>query len=559
VRIPGDLVQRFGRRELKVSLRTTDGRKARAEGARVRARAYDFFERLRQDPMLTDDEIIQLARGFYIEKTAEASDWRGLADHEPRLREVHEAQIAGRAALEDEIRRDLRAGRPDLVWTEAEVLMHDLGRPEEIDENSAQFRKLCHFMLRGLLEATRRAREEDDCVFGGEPMDPVFKDLDSIKVPQPSPAPPPSDPPAVALVIPAAQALRLGDVLDLWKAENRPRDRTISDFTTQIRRFIEINGDVPVADITTEHVRLFKNEMLKFPAVVKASDRHRTVAELVAMATTNGAARLSPRTVKDKALGALSAILGYAAGNGLRDGNPASRMPVGGTNKTKTEEPLRLPYTTEDLKLIFGSPVFTEGKRPRGGAGETAKWLPLLALFSGARLEELGRLRVSDVGVEDGIRFLFIHGQAGGKGVKTAKSRRKVPVHPDLERLGFLDYADQRRTTGPNAPLFPDLKSERDEITAAFSQWWGRYIDDLGIEDSRKVFHSFRHTVKRVLRNAGVEKTLRDALMGHAHEDVAEEYGLDEEGWGISLPVLAEALRRLDYPAELRALLDAIH
>ena len=46
--------------------------------------------------------------------------------------------------------------------------------------------------------------------------------------------------------------------------------------------------------------------------------------------------------------------------------------------------------------------------------------------------------------------------------------------------------------------------------------------------------------------------------MGHAHDDIAEEYGLDEEGWGISLPVLDQAMRRLDYPAELRTLLDAI-
>jgi integrase len=550
-RVPDDLALRLGRRELKVSLRTTDGRIARAQVARFRARAYDLFERLRCDPMLTDDEIIYLAQWFYREKVAENHHWRGMADHEPRLQEAHEAKIAERPGLEEEIRRDLRAGRPGLVWTDAEMLMHDLGRPEEVDENSVQFRKLCHFMLRGLLEATRRAREEDDCVFGGEPTDPVFKGLDDAGVPAIPAAPVAVSPPAAAAPAPAnpnRQVLGLREVLDLWQAENKPRERTASDFATQIRRFIEVNGDVPVANITASHVRAFKDAMLRFPAVVKAQDRGLTVPDLVAKAKAANAACLSPRTVKDKALGALSAVLGYAAASDLRDGNPAAQMKVGGTVR---HEPTRLPFTLGELLRIFSSPVFSRGERPLGGAGEAAKWLPVLALLTGARLEELGRLRVCDVAIEQGVHYLFIRRVTGGKDVKTGQSRRKVPIHPELERFGFLAYVEERRAAGADAPLFPALKSQRGEITAAFSQWWGRYMKEIGLDDSRKVFHSFRHTVKRELRNAAVEKTLRDALMGHAHKDVAEEYGVDEEGSGVALPALYRAMCRLEYPEEL--------
>lgn len=38
-------------------------------------------------------------------------------------------------------------------------------------------------------------------------------------------------------------------------------------------------------------------------------------------------------------------------------------------------------YSIEDLNTIFRFPVFTRGERPIGGAGEAAKWLPLMGLF----------------------------------------------------------------------------------------------------------------------------------------------------------------------------------
>ncbi|MGA7326889.1 MAG: hypothetical protein WBX25_20965 [Rhodomicrobium sp.] len=46
------------------------------------------------------------------------------------------------------------------------------------------------------------------------------------------------------------------------------------------------------------------------------------------------------------------------------------------------------------MNLIFSFPIFTKGERPKGGGGEAAKWLPLLAAFTGARLEELGQALV---------------------------------------------------------------------------------------------------------------------------------------------------------------------
>jgi integrase len=71
--------------------------------------------------------------------------------------------------------------------------------------------------------------------------------------------------------------------------------------------------------------------------------------------------------------------------------DPFSRM------RLRADEPTRESFTPEELKAVFGGPVFTEGARPAGGKGEAAFWLPLLALFTGARRSELAGLTVDNL------------------------------------------------------------------------------------------------------------------------------------------------------------------
>jgi hypothetical protein len=78
-------------------------------------------------------------------------------------------------------------------------------------------------------------------------------------------------------------------------------------------------------------------------------------------------------------------------------------------------------------------------------------WVPLVALFSDARLNELEQLEVTDVQEGTGVTVLKIttlwDGDDPGdeKLIKTVAGERIVPIHPELMRLGFLDYVKQRR------------------------------------------------------------------------------------------------------------------
>ena len=64
-----------------------------------------------------------------------------------------------------------------------------------------------------------------------------------------------------------------------------------------------------------------------------------------------------------------------------------------------------------------------------------------------------------------------------------------------------------------------------------------------GIIDRRKVFHSFRHTVKDAFREAEVPKEVYDAIQGHTVRDESGKYGR-----GYSLRRLADAMEKLAYP-----------
>jgi integrase len=94
-----------------------------------------------------------------------------------------------------------------------------------------------------------------------------------------------------------------------------------------------------------------------------------------------------------KLLAALSSVLTWGKRNGYLTNDPSDGI-TGAMRKVNHNDTTgRLPYSSDDLKLIF--------KTQRDTAAN--HWLPWLALYTGARLEELGQLRKADVRIEDGI------------------------------------------------------------------------------------------------------------------------------------------------------------
>lgn len=198
---------------------------------------------------------------------------------------------------------------------------------------------------------------------------------------------------------------------------------------------------------------------------------------------------------------------------------------------------------TRKPRRLFQSEVYTQRKFPKGGGREAAYWLPLLALFTGARVEELAQLMVADVRHDDTLgHYLSITDDAAHAQLKNAASRRRIPLHPQLLDCGFLDYVARARRPGL---LFPELRANgRGKLGGYFSTWFSIYLrNKVGITDSRKVFHSFRHTFKDACRAVGIEEEAHDALSGHTQQRASRRYGNEQ----YPLEPLFEAVSRLEF------------
>lgn len=256
---------------------------------------------------------------------------------------------------------------------------------------------------------------------------------------------------------------------------------------------------------------------------------------------------LSPATVT-KRIGFVSALLQTATDAGQLSANVARGLR---TPRCKVESLGRRAFAAEDLHRIFASPVYSQRLRPRAGGGEAAAWIPLLAYGTGARLNELAQLRPADIQLDsaDGP-VIHICDNDPGKRLKTASSRRLVPVHPELVRAGFACYV-RRQQTARSEWLFPSLVSDRFGSRGAnWGRWFGRYLrqdEGCGVPDPLLVFHSFRHLFKQLCRQARIPEEVHDALTGHSGESghVGRRYG------GVPIPVLVQAVASITFPVAM--------
>jgi integrase len=319
-----------------------------------------------------------------------------------------------------------------------------------------------------------------------------------------------------------------------WAKRSEASEKTRLEAVRAVRLFNEVHGDLPISKITKRHVRGFRSVLEKMPKILKADTRKLPLLQIVASAAPG--VELISQTTLNKTLGLLSAVL--SVGIPLFD---LKENPFRGvTFKSKTKN-RRLPFDDDDLLNVFKSLKNIER--------ETDYWVIVLGLYTGARLEEIGQLHCVDVKTQSGITFLSItdvsddeeHGLR--KHLKTESSRRRVPIHDDVLRLGFMEFVERQRQAG-SVQLFPDLlPNTRGKLTSALSKRLNRFIDTSGISDSRKTFHSFRHYFKDLCRNAGLARDQHDALTGHTDSSVSGGYGV-----GHRIEILHEFVNRIEMP-----------
>ncbi len=122
----------------------------------------------------------------------------------------------------------------------------------------------------------------------------------------------------------------------------------------------------------------------------------------------------------------------------------------------------RTAFTEGEIAKIFATAVYQAcaWKATKAGTFRTFQpfhyWLPLLGLFTGARIGELCQLYLDDVRCEGDVWFIDINQSSLDKSLKNEWSKRLVPLHPKLVELGFANWCDQLRKGGYKR-VFPEL------------------------------------------------------------------------------------------------------
>ena len=256
--------------------------------------------------------------------------------------------------------------------------------------------------------------------------------------------------------------------------------------------------------------------------------RGKPIKTVLAMAPSE---TLSVSTI-NKYLNRLSTLFEWAQRHAYTSVNPFEGL---GIKKTTPAYEDREAFDANDLTRLFSSEIFALGhfKHPY------QYWLPLLGLYTGARINELCQLRLGDIRTEDSIWVIDIN-SVDGKRVKSRAGRRLIPLHSRLIDLGFLDYV-ARLQAEARIQLFSELKRQRDGHATQAGKWFNeRYKRQCGIESPKRTFHSFRHTVINQLKQKGCAKEKIQAIVGQKDGSVTfDVYGV---GTRLNLTTRAQSI-----------------
>ena len=331
----------------------------------------------------------------------------------------------------------------------------------------------------------------------------------------------------------------------LFERINQEREiskKTIDEAQKVISRFNGVYGNISAEDINGTIVREFKELLIKIPSILSNELRSLTLIQIAQEIGGNYSGRTLSDSAINKHLSVISSVLEWSSNNSYFSDN--WHNPVRGKSiKRKGLKQDRMPFTEGDLYKIFSSDMYSKQSRPKGGCGEAAYWIPVIGLYAGMRLEEIGQLSISDINREGDIWYFDIN-DFDSKQLKNKSSIRKVPIHQALLDLGLIDYIDSLE----GVRLFPLLKKDKyGKLTQNWSKWFGRHLRRIGITDSSKVFHSYRHGLKDALRNAGVDEAISDAITGHSSVSIGRSYGS-----GYNLTTLNDAVQKVNYDIELK-------
>jgi len=386
-------------------------------------------------------------------------------------------------------------------------------------------------VIRGDRHAAILPSSEVNAVATLPPMVPIQMTSYQINLPTPVPQLQP--------VLPEPDAMHLSELIKKYVQcqmdENSWQPKTKEENIAIFELLQRVVGDTPLSSLNHESVDRFRSILKKLPPHMNKRPLWKglTIEQII---KAKPAETLSDSSI-NKYMRRIASMFNWAVDREYVARNCFRKKPI---KEAKKANEKRGMLTGDDLASLFNPTLFeAEADQP------FKYWTPLIALYTGARQNEIASLDGSDIKQIHGIWcFRFI----------TAKQKeyteRIVPVHSRLQELGIIDYA-----MGKPGKLFPELDNGRDGYGQAVSKWYNRYRRKCGLDDIRnKDFHSFRHTLSTVLYRVGVAPMLISEIDGHCTRNGTRRSTTEEVYIKPSEVVtIKDALEKLDYGQPLRS------
>ena len=489
IKVPKDLQKFVGRKELRYTLKTGYLGVAKQKARFVAAQVQLIFKFLRKGGgLLTklSEETIQKLVHQYIKTAIKDLDklfYEEIDDEVYPPPFTNDRQLLSYVNSLDNIRDDWIANLNLGDFTPIEETVKELLTKNGINhgaKSSLEYRKLCAEILKAEIQLMPIQKKHMQCDF-------------SYKNELPEIFPEVFTKPTQHLSDTAEKSSEtLKKVLAAFWKENSPnwKPRTVTQFKTCHNRLLEFLGqDRMIHTVDYKDGRDYKKRLSN--------------------TKTNRGTKMSPTRV-DLYLGYAAQAFNWAIKHHYTEINPFSGLQYG-KKKRKRADKQRDAFNTDDLKKMFvdsryfGQDKWGKCKHPH------FFWAPILGLYTGARMEEIGQLYVDDVKQIDGVWALDINESRPDQSVKTSE-QRLIPLHDFIvKELKFIDYINSLPQDGR---VFPELKRIQDRYTHGYTQWFSSFKKRCGI-DANKTFHSFRHSLTTCLLKRDVPDYRIAQLVGH--------------------------------------------
>lgn len=274
----------------------------------------------------------------------------------------------------------------------------------------------------------------------------------------------------------------------------------ISTLDMLIKDFVATNGNIPIQQISDEHVVAYREVF---------------------------AARPQAANTKNRYLRTIRGMLNWAIAQRYLAKNPFDHV---GFDESGVLD--REPFRIDEIQKLFQDSAF---RKPGGKFGYGVYALFILSFLHGIRLREGAQLWTDDILEVAGIPTIRIDTTHPGQRVKNKSSRRLVPIHK--QALKLLEFAQPKQPQR----LFDMLPPGNRGDYASVSQRLNQIIRETGIANPRIVYHSTRHSMITQSRECGLDSEIRKGITGHAFTDVGEQYG------STSIKVKKREIDKLDY------------